>query len=91
MVNGKFGKTSIFLIILCPWLPRKFCFAFDAVINLLTVPLVKNSYILAGIYFIFLKQRLRPNLKVLQYQTSYHVSQILTLFGKLVTLTLGSN
>ena len=36
--------------------------------SLLTVPIVKNSHILARIYFIFLKEHLRPNLKVLQYQ-----------------------
>ena len=35
---------------------------------LLTVPNVKDSHILAGFYFIFLKQRPRPNFKVLQYQ-----------------------
>ena len=27
-----------------------------------------NSHILAGIYFTFLRERLRPNLKVFQYQ-----------------------
>ena len=32
----------------------------------LTVPIVKNSHILAGIYFIFLKERPRPNSKALQ-------------------------
>ena len=36
--------------------------------SLLTVPIVKNSHILAGIYFILLKKRPRPNSKVLQYQ-----------------------
>ena len=30
--------------------------------------IVKGSHILAGIYFIFLKIRLRPNLKGFQYQ-----------------------
>ena len=62
--------------------------------SLLTVLIVKNSHILAGIYFGLLKERPRPNLKVLQYQIwtsvkrlekySYHVRQILTLFRKLV-------
>ena len=37
-------------------------------LSLLTVPIVTNSHILAGIYFVFLKERLRPNSKVLQYQ-----------------------
>ena len=37
-------------------------------ISLLTAPVVKNNHILAGIYFIFLKTRPRPNLKGLQYQ-----------------------
>ena len=36
--------------------------------SLLTVPVAKNSHILAGIYFIFVKERPRPNWKVLQYQ-----------------------
>ena len=35
---------------------------------LLTVPIVKNSGIVAGIYFIFLKERARPKSKTLQYQ-----------------------
>ena len=33
------------------------------VLSLLTVVMVKNSHILAGIYFIFLTKRLRPDLK----------------------------
>ena len=33
-----------------------------------TVLIVKNSHSLAGIYFIYLKERSRPNSKVLQYQ-----------------------
>ena len=37
--------------------------------SLLTALIVKNSHILAGIYFIFLKKRPRPNLKGFQYQT----------------------
>ena len=36
--------------------------------SLLTIPIVKNSHILAGIYFIFLRKRPRPNTKVYQYQ-----------------------
>ena len=36
--------------------------------SLLTAHIVNNSHILAGIYFIFLKKRPRPNLKVFQYQ-----------------------
>ena len=35
---------------------------------LLTALTVKNSHILAGIYFIFLKKCPRPNLKGIQYQ-----------------------
>ena len=34
---------------------------------LLTALIVKNIHILAGIYFIFLKNRPRPNLKGFQY------------------------
>ena len=36
--------------------------------SLLTAPVVKNSHILAGTYFIFLKTRPRLNLKVFQDQ-----------------------
>ena len=43
--------------------------------SLLTVPIVKNSDILAGIYFKFLKEHPRPNLKVLQYQISTSVKR----------------
>ena len=32
--------------------------------SLLTAPFVKSSHILAGIYFIFQKNRPRPNLKI---------------------------
>ena len=35
-------------------------------LSLLTAPIVKNSYILDGIYFVFLKRRPSPNLKVFQ-------------------------
>ena len=53
---------------------------------------------MAGIYFIFLKERPRPNTNILQDQIwtsvkrskiSYHGRQISTLFCKLVTLILG--
>ena len=36
--------------------------------SLLTSLIVKNSYILVGIYFIFLRKRPRSNFKPLQYQ-----------------------
>ena len=36
--------------------------------SLLRVPGAKNSHILAGTYFIIVKERPRPNWKVLQYQ-----------------------
>ena len=36
--------------------------------SLVTALIVKNSNILAEIYFIFLKKRLSPNLKDFQYQ-----------------------
>ena len=36
--------------------------------SLLTDPIVKTSHNLAGIYFIFLRQRPKPNLKGFQYQ-----------------------
>ena len=35
---------------------------------LLTAFIVKNSHVLAGIYFIFLKKGPRPNMKGFQYQ-----------------------
>ena len=65
--------------------------------SLLTATVVKNIGIYAGIYFIFLKKRPRPNLKGFQYQiwtsvkrskSRYQVRQILALFCKLVALTL---
>ena len=43
----------------------KFSFAF---ISSLTAVIVKNSHILDGIYFVFLKKRPRPNLKGFQIQ-----------------------
>ena len=36
--------------------------------HLITFAIVENSHIVAGIYFIFLEEPRRPNLKVLQYQ-----------------------
>ena len=36
--------------------------------SLLTPPIVEKSHILAGIYFIFLQERPRPNSKVFQCQ-----------------------
>ena len=36
--------------------------------TLLTASIVKNSDVLAGIYFIFLKRRLEPNLKAFRFQ-----------------------
>ena len=36
--------------------------------SLLIAPIVENRHILAGIYFIFLKQRYRPNPKVFPYK-----------------------
>ena len=67
---GKHQKFSIF------W-PQNYLLNF---MSLLTVPIVKNSHILAGIYFIFLKERPRFGIpKALQYQiwtskkSSYHV------------------
>ena len=36
--------------------------------SLLTALIAKKSHVLAGIYFFFLKKRLRPNLKSFQYQ-----------------------
>ena len=36
--------------------------------SLLTAQIVKNCIILAGLYFIFLKKRARPNLRIFQYQ-----------------------
>ena len=67
--------------------------------SLLTALIVKNSHILAGIYFIFLNV-LRPNLKGFQCQiwtsmkdreSNYQVREILALLGKLVALILDLN
>ena len=65
------------------------CKIFSCFLCLLTALIVKNSHILIGIYFIFLKKRPRPNLKGFQYQTwtsvkrsesSYQVNQNFTTF-----------
>ena len=57
---------------------------------LLTAPTVKNSHILAEIYFIFLKKHTRSNLKVFRYQKSnYQVSQVLTDFCNIRVIILG--
>ena len=44
-------------------MPAKFYFAFQA-----KAEIVKNSHVLAAISSIFLKERLRSNLKFFQYQ-----------------------
>ena len=36
--------------------------------SLLTALIVKNSHVLAGLYYIFLEKRPKPNLKGFQYQ-----------------------
>ena len=63
-----------------------------------TALVVKNSHILAGIYFIFLKRHARPNLKGFQYQISTSVKRSgkwlssktnFSTFCKLVALILG--
>ena len=60
-----------------------------------TVPIVKNSHTLAGIYFIFLKERPRPNSKSCNTkfepqwkdrENNFHVKQVSTLSRNLVTL-----
>ena len=72
----------------------KFYFAFYVFMS------VKNSHILAVIYFLFPKERPGPDSKVLENQTkfgplkkdqklSYHVRQLSALFGNLVALILG--
>ena len=51
--------------------------------SLLTTPIVKNSHILSGISFIFLKKILRPNLKGFKSsESSYQVSTIFSAFLK---------
>ena len=70
------------------------------ILSLLTAATVKNSLILAGIYFIILKKCPRPNLKVFntkfgpqgKYQGStYQVRQVLAIFFKVVALILSLN
>ena len=46
--------------------------------SLLTASIVKNSDFPAGIYFIFLKKRARPNLKAFQYQILTSVKRLET-------------
>ena len=43
--------------------------------SLLIALIAKNSHVLAGIYFIFLKKHLRPILKCFQYQISTSVKR----------------
>ena len=68
--------------------------------SLLTAPILKNSHILAGIYFIFLKNflkqtwksfntKFRPQCK--DQKSSYQVKQILELLCNLFALILGKN
>ena len=68
--------------------------------SLLTAPVLENSHILAGIYFIFLKKRPRPNSKVCQYQIWTSVKRLkkklasktnFSTFCNLVGLILGCN
>ena len=61
-----------------------------------TAPTVRNSYILAGVYFIFLKKRPGANLKIFRYliwtsdqKKSYQVTQNLAVFCKIMGLILG--
>ena len=65
--------------------------------SLLTTLIVKNSHILAGIYFIFLKNTLNQTWKAFNsklepqckdQESSYQVKQILAIFCKLVALIL---
>ena len=60
MLKREIGKVSETLKLLCPSLSANFFFAFYA--------FIKTVIFLAGIYFIFLKKRPGPNLKVLRYQ-----------------------
>ena len=62
--------------------------------SLLTVPIVKYSHLLAGIYFIFLKERPGPNSNTSQYELWTSVkrfSDFATLFCNLAALTLDWN
>ena len=54
--------------------------------SLLTALIVKNSHILAGIYFLFLKKRPRPNLKgilIPNMELSEKISKLVTKQEKL--------
>ena len=62
MVKKKFGIIPKKLKTLCSSLSPKFCFAFYI---FLTDPIVKNSNILAGIYFNFFKKMPRTSCKSL--------------------------
>ena len=64
--------------------------------SLLTALIVENGYILARIYFIFLRKRARRNLKRFQHQiwtsvigkdreSSYQARQILALFWQIIS------
>ena len=64
-------------------------------LSLWTGPIVINSHIFAGIYFILLRERPRPNLKVFNTKLAFHlkgrksshqVRQISALFCNLVAL-----
>ena len=95
VVKGKSAQPSKSLKILWTWLSAKF---FPAFYVLSTASVVKNSHILAGIYFIFLKNVLDQAWKVFNAKfgpqqkdrgSSYQVRQILALFYKLVAPILG--
>ena len=67
---------------------------------LLTILIVKNSHILAGIYSIFLKNVLHQTWEVAgtksgtqwkDWENSYQVMQILALFRRLVALISAQN
>ena len=66
--------------------------------SLLTAQIVKNSHVLAGVYFIFLKEHPGTKLKVVRYrirnsvkrsEKCYQVRINLALFCNLVALILG--
>ena len=66
--------------------------------SLFIAPIVKNSHILSGIYFIFLKNVLHQAWKIFNTKfepqwkdrkSSYQVRQMLALFCKPVALILG--
>ena len=66
----KYQKISKYYVHYCL---QTFVFLF---MFLLTAPIVRNSHILAGIYFIFLKKRPGPNLKVFRYQIQTSVKRL---------------